>query len=695
MIRFQFDRSTPQKANTFFFLQKPVRFSYTATIPQQEVTLSDHKLLKDHLRDPTGPSLGILIDRNLPLVHSVARRITANDEAARDISQTVFLRLLKKASKIPLTLPLTAWFHRETHSASVDHVRAEVRRQNREQTAASLNAMKDSPEFWEQISPEIDDAINELSEENRALVLLRFYQNKTHPEIASELGISEDASRMRTNRALKKLRSLLSKRGITTTATILASTLPINAVSPAPPALAVSITGVVQSATVTTTATTSPFAFLKAHSLTLGALALGTTFVVTQQVKINQLQSALNFDSASQRTITTLSPPPSSATTSRSSRTTHSGQPDLLSIFANPDPTERLQLLQKFGVDLSVTDIPQTLDLLRQKTPEWDRESKMLTHLLLTRWAKADPEAAFTSLDQANFTLERGHATSILSALTALNPRRAAEWLTKPSNKQAYYPTLGHILAGTIAKEWARQDTPAALAWAQNLPDQQQSGAYSGIFGTIASTDPERAATLALTLDQGAARDHILPEIAATWARQSPREALAWASSLDADAHEKSSATKAALYSWAVTDPEKTAAFLDQNNTTDHLELIAEQWARHNPADAASWVVSKPQSPQQNKALGKVLWNWTNQNPTAATSWIESQPAGVQRDHAIAGLTVAAGSVDPEVALTWTQKITDSKLRETMTHHTLSAWSQSSPEAAQTWREAHQKQASE
>ena len=149
---------------------------------------SDHQLLKQHLRHPSGGALTTLIERFLPLVLSVARRITANDEAARDISQTVFLRLIKKAPNIPSTLPLTAWFHRETHSASVDHVRSEVRRQQREQTAASLNTMKITPDPWPQLAPEIDGAINELPENDRSLVLLRFYDNQTHLTVFNDAG---------------------------------------------------------------------------------------------------------------------------------------------------------------------------------------------------------------------------------------------------------------------------------------------------------------------------------------------------------------------------------------------------------------------------------------------------------------------------------------------------------------------------
>jgi RNA polymerase sigma factor (sigma-70 family) len=225
------------------------------------------------------------VDRHLPLIHSVARRITTNDEAARDISQIVFLRLVKKASKLPKSLPLTAWCHRETHSASVDYVRSEVRRQKREKTAADLDAMKTSSESWDQLIPEIDGAINELAESDRALVLLRYYNNKTFPEIARTLGINHDTARMRTNRALEKLRVILAKRGITTTTALLASTLPTNAVSSAPTSLATSITSTLQSAGTTTGA----LAFVKSHLLALGSLSIGIAAVTTQQIKINQL----------------------------------------------------------------------------------------------------------------------------------------------------------------------------------------------------------------------------------------------------------------------------------------------------------------------------------------------------------------------------------------------------------------------
>ena len=141
----------------------------------------------------------------------------------------------------------------------------------------------------------------------------------------------------------------------------------------------------------------------------------------------------------------------------------------------------------------------------------------------------------------------------ILASLASLDPKRAAEWLAAPDNELVHFPWMGHILAGTVAKEWVRQDPDAALAWAATVPDNQRLGAYTGVLGTLATTDPERASTLATELEPGGARNHIIGEIAKTWVRNDPDAALAWAGSLEGD--ERGRAVGEALGAWAQTNP--------------------------------------------------------------------------------------------------------------------------------------------
>ena len=417
----------------------------------------------------------------------------------------------------------------------------------------------------------------------------------------------------------------------------------------------------------------------------MGSLSIGIGAVTTQQIKINQL---------TQTQRATVSPSPESRRSTRSfviskiPRTAPFSEPDLLAIFANPDPAERLRLLHDYSLQLSTNQISEALELLRSKTPEWDSESKILTHLLLTRWAKADPEAAFSSLDTANFSLERGHSLSILSALAALDPKRTANWLTSPTNTRAYYPIVGHVLSGTIAKEWARQDPRAALEWAQTLADQQQAGAYSGVLGTIAATDPQEAATLALGLKGGEARDDIFAEIAQSWARHSPVKALAWTSTLTPGV--RGHATSRALESWSKTHPEKAAQYLDENPNPDYLKIIANQWSKRDPEATANWIALKTESSQRNSALADTLWHWTTQTPKAATAWIEALPVGNSRDQAIAGLAFAAVEFDPRSALEWSLKISTPSLRNDLSRHTFKVWSHSDPQIAQQWANDHQ-----
>ncbi len=102
-----------------------------------------------------------------------------------------------------------------------------------------------------------------LREKDRNAILLRFFQNKTLGEVGASLGASESAAKMRVNRALEKLRKLLSKRGVTLSTAVIAGAVSANSLQAAPPGLA---------ATVTTTAAKSAAIFAKLTLLVKGTM---------------------------------------------------------------------------------------------------------------------------------------------------------------------------------------------------------------------------------------------------------------------------------------------------------------------------------------------------------------------------------------------------------------------------------------
>jgi hypothetical protein len=77
-----------------------------------------------------------------------------------------------------------------------------------------------------------------LPENDREALVLRFFESSDFGLVGDALGISQNAARMRVDRALEKLRSILEKRGMTTTSAVLAATFSEWAAKAAPAELA-------------------------------------------------------------------------------------------------------------------------------------------------------------------------------------------------------------------------------------------------------------------------------------------------------------------------------------------------------------------------------------------------------------------------------------------------------------------------
>jgi hypothetical protein len=107
-----------------------------------------------------------------------------------------------------------------------------------EKRAAEMNTSFVPPEpaaDWNEMSPILDEAINRLGGKDRQAIVLRFLQDKSHEAVAADMGLSPAAARKRVERAITKLRNLLSRAGAESTVPGLASMLATQAIQQAPP----------------------------------------------------------------------------------------------------------------------------------------------------------------------------------------------------------------------------------------------------------------------------------------------------------------------------------------------------------------------------------------------------------------------------------------------------------------------------
>ena len=273
----------------------------SAAVKQVTPAMSDDaELLRRYAETRSEPAFTALVERHLGLVYSAAlRRLGGDPHRATEISQTVFIALARHAADLAQRPVLASWLHTATRHAVIDLLRVERRRHSREHHAhllATVNAPADfsASADWDQIRPLLDAALDQLNESDRALLLLRFFEQHSFTAIGTRLHLTEDAARMRTARALEKLRTHLARHGITSTATALGTALTTQTLTAAPAGLATTITSGALAGTAALTAlsltvmTTTTKALLTAAAVAV--LALGTVvFYQTRQADAAQL----------------------------------------------------------------------------------------------------------------------------------------------------------------------------------------------------------------------------------------------------------------------------------------------------------------------------------------------------------------------------------------------------------------------
>src|ERR1044072_4430566 len=209
--------------------------------------LDDNVLLKEYVEHGSEEAFATLVARHVNKVYSIALRHTRNAHQAEEITQAVFVILATKSRQLGERVVLSGWLCRTARLSAVTFVRSEIRRTRREQEAHMQGLLNESllneseSEVWPQIAPLLDAAMAGLSEAYHDAGALRLFDGMSMKEIGAALGASEDATKMRVNRAVEKLRAFFTRRGIVCWAAALTAAISANSVHAAPIGLAVTI----------------------------------------------------------------------------------------------------------------------------------------------------------------------------------------------------------------------------------------------------------------------------------------------------------------------------------------------------------------------------------------------------------------------------------------------------------------------
>jgi RNA polymerase sigma-70 factor (ECF subfamily) len=150
--------------------------------------------------------------------YTLAYRLCGNEEDARDVVQDAYLRAYKGLKRFRGDAMFTTWMYRITANCANTHMgrRQKHRHDELSDTVEDTDLARDPVAQADVMSlrRDLSEALEELSPQLRAVVLLRDVYELPHEDIATELGITETAAKVRLHRARRQLKEhLFPRRG--------------------------------------------------------------------------------------------------------------------------------------------------------------------------------------------------------------------------------------------------------------------------------------------------------------------------------------------------------------------------------------------------------------------------------------------------------------------------------------------------
>jgi RNA polymerase sigma factor (sigma-70 family) len=188
---------------------------------------SDQNLVQAYIKGDHS-AIEVLINRHRSKVYTYILLTIKNQQLAEDLFQETFIKVIQslRGGKYKDNGKFLSWVIRIAHNLIIDHFRKEKQMNsisNDDSEVDLFNSKKLSDSNIEeliinsQIKSEIRILINELPDDQRAVVLLRHYGGLSFKEIADQTDVSINTALGRMRYALINLRKLIQEKKLSLT----------------------------------------------------------------------------------------------------------------------------------------------------------------------------------------------------------------------------------------------------------------------------------------------------------------------------------------------------------------------------------------------------------------------------------------------------------------------------------------------
>lgn len=164
---------------------------------------------------------GKLVNHYYEMVYAVTYGVVRNHEAARDVAQEVFIKAYRDIGNFAGQSKFKTWLYRISFNAAIDHTRQRKYAESLDATDASDD--EDRPALVipdksagpreitgrQELRKKLEEAIEQLSPDHRAVLVLREWEEMSYEEVAETLGLQIGTVMSRIFYARKKLAEIL------------------------------------------------------------------------------------------------------------------------------------------------------------------------------------------------------------------------------------------------------------------------------------------------------------------------------------------------------------------------------------------------------------------------------------------------------------------------------------------------------
>lgn len=164
-------------------------------------------------------ALAQVYDRHSGAVFALSRRLVRDRALAEEVTQEIFIRLWNRPERFdPERGSLRAFLLADTHGRSIDMLRSELARKDREEREAQVAPVPQRTvegEVLSRVTSEtVREAVGALKEGERKAIELAYFGGLTYREVADQLGEPEGTVKSRIRSGMQRLRVELSAAGL-------------------------------------------------------------------------------------------------------------------------------------------------------------------------------------------------------------------------------------------------------------------------------------------------------------------------------------------------------------------------------------------------------------------------------------------------------------------------------------------------